>query len=47
MSGKGYTSDTWQAWVKSENATPVPGAKSFIEALLQTRRQSSLSYQPR
>lgn len=33
LSGKGYTPDTWQAWVKSENATLVPGAKSFIEAL--------------
>lgn len=35
LSGKGYTSDTWQAWVKSENATLVPGAKSFIEALYE------------
>ena len=33
LSGKGYTPQTWQAWVKSENATLVPGAKSFIEAL--------------
>jgi 5'-nucleotidase (lipoprotein e(P4) family) len=33
LSGEGYTPNTWQAWVKSENATLVPGAKSFIEAL--------------
>jgi 5'-nucleotidase (lipoprotein e(P4) family) len=33
LSGKGYTPQTWQAWVKSENATLVPGAKSFIETI--------------
>ncbi|MGO2013226.1 MAG: HAD family acid phosphatase [Pseudoalteromonas sp.] len=35
LSGKGYTPKTWQAWVKSENATLVPGAKSFIEAVFK------------
>ena len=33
LSGKGYSKKTWQAWIKSENATLVPGAKSFIEAV--------------
>ena len=33
LSHLGYSDKTWQAWVKSEKATLVPGAKSFIEAV--------------
>jgi len=33
LNGKGYTPQSWQAWVASEKATLVPGAKSFIETV--------------
>ncbi|WP_100658301.1 HAD family acid phosphatase [Alteromonas flava] len=33
-SGQTYTSDSWAAWVKEEAATLVPGAKSFIQTVL-------------
>lgn len=35
MNGKGYSPDTWDAWVASESATLVPGAKAFIEAVFE------------
>ncbi|MBQ4833609.1 endonuclease/exonuclease/phosphatase family protein [Pseudoalteromonas sp. MMG010] len=35
LTQSGYTPKTWQAWVKSENATLVPGAKSFIETVFK------------
>ena len=35
MNGKGYSPQTWDAWVASERATLVPGAKAFIEAVFE------------
>ncbi|MCC2607037.1 HAD family acid phosphatase [Planctobacterium marinum] len=33
--GTGFAPDTWNAWVESENAVLVPGAKAFMEAVYQ------------
>lgn len=35
MNGEGYSPETWDAWVASESATLVPGAKDFIEAVFE------------
>jgi len=35
LTGASYKSETWDDWVKSQNATLVPGAKSFIEAVIE------------
>mgnify|MGYP000592353852 CR=1 FL=1 len=35
QAGLTYSRETWNAWVASEQATPVPGAKSFIETIFQ------------
>lgn len=28
--GRGYSADTWEVWVRSKKATPLPGAADFI-----------------
>lgn len=33
--GQSYQSETWAAWVKSEQATLVPGVKDFIDTVLK------------
>ncbi len=33
QTGQGYTPKSWDAWVKKQEATLVPGAKAFIQAV--------------
>lgn len=33
LAGLGYTPESWYAWTQREDATLVPGAKAFIEAV--------------
>jgi len=35
IQGHKYTSATWKDWIKSKNATLVPGARQFIETVLE------------
>lgn len=36
LSGSTYTSESWAAWVKREEATLVPGVEGFISALFES-----------
>lgn len=40
--GLGYSSESWNAWVASEKASLVPGAKGFIEAVFEHGGQVAL-----
>ena len=44
VAGLSFTPESWNEWVKMEDAAAIPGSVSFVELILSTRWENCFNH---